>query len=364
MAKPGVIITGATGFLGGQLMGQLRKEYQIFAIGRRSPKEAGVPEGPGIHWFQVDIGHFDRLREVFYCIREMGGADLLLHLAAYYDFTGEDHPEYMRTNVIGTRNVLELSVPLKLRKFIYTSSVAACPFPAPGQAVREDTPPTAPVPYARSKRMGEEMILEFQDRIPSTILRLAAIFSDWCEYEPLDEFLRTWCSNRWNRHVLGGKGQSAVPYLHVRDLLSFYIRVVEKCGDLEPAEVLQASPDGSTTHLELYQEATRSFFGSPQFPMCIPTILARPGIHMRERLGRVTGKVPFERSWMADYIDLRLDVDASRTRRRIDWAPNPDLHILKRIPFMMHNMRNNPEEWQLRSERKKARRGASQEKLG
>ncbi len=355
MARPGVIITGGTGFLGGRLVKQLRKEYRVFAIGRRTPKEAGVPEGPGIHWFQVDIGHFDRLQAVFYHIREQGGADLLLHLAAYYDFTGEDHPEYTRTNVQGTRNVLELAEPLKLRKFIYTSSVAACPFPNPGEAVTEDSPPTAPVPYARSKRLGEEMMREFQDRVPCCILRLAAIFSDWCEYEPLNEFLQTWCSNRWNARILGGKGQSGVPYLHVRDLLSFYLRVVERCSELGPAEVLQASPDGSITHLELYREATRSFFGSPRLAIHIPPWLAGEGIKMREKWGQFTGRMPFERSWMADYIDLRLDIDASRTRRRIDWAPNPELHILKRIPYMIRHMRNDPAEWELRSRRKKAR---------
>lgn len=360
MARPGVIITGATGFLGSRLMKQLRKEYQIFAIGRRTPQEVGAPEGPGIYWFQVDIGHFDHLREVFYRIKEMGGADLLLHLAAYYDFTGEDNPEYKRTNVKGTRNVLELSVPLNLKKFIYTSSVAACPFPQPDEAVTEESPPTAPVPYAHSKRRGEEMMQEFREYVPSCILRLAAIFSDWCEYEPLDDFLQVWCSNCWNARILGGKGQSAVPYLHVRDLLSFYIRVVEKCEELEPVEILQASPDGSTTHLELYQAATRSFYGSPRFSIHIPKFLARPGIMMREWLGRITGDMPFERSWMVDYIDLRLDIDASRTRRRIDWAPNPKLHILKRIPFMIQNMRNYPEEWELRSKRKKAR-GTMQE---
>ena len=89
---------------------------------------------------------------MFEQIRELGGAELLLHLAAYYDFTGEDNPEYERTNVDGTRNLLELAEPLKLRKFIYTSSIAACPFPAPGDAVDGETPPSAPFPYARSKR--------------------------------------------------------------------------------------------------------------------------------------------------------------------------------------------------------------------
>jgi hypothetical protein len=142
----------------------------------------------------------------------------------------------------------------------------------------------------------------------------------------------------------------------VRDLLSFYIRVVEKCDDLEPTEVLQASPDGSTTHLELYQEATRSFYGSHRPSVFMPRFLARPGIAMRERLARITGNMPFERSWMADYIDLRLDVDASWTRRRVDWAPNPKLHILKCIPVMVENMRSDPEEWKRRSEQRKARR--------
>jgi hypothetical protein len=58
---------------------------------------------------------------------------------------------------------------------------------------------------------------------------------------------------------------------------------------------------------------------------------------------------------MVDYIDLRLDVDASRTRRRLDWAPNRDRDVLGCIPTMIENMRMHPREWKLRSERRKAR---------
>ncbi|MCB0179811.1 MAG: NAD-dependent epimerase/dehydratase family protein, partial [Anaerolineae bacterium] len=62
MTKPGMIITGATGFLGGRLIRYLSNQYTIFALARRSPQEVGGLEGPDIHWFQVDIGHFDPLR--------------------------------------------------------------------------------------------------------------------------------------------------------------------------------------------------------------------------------------------------------------------------------------------------------------
>ncbi len=345
MSKPGLIITGATGFLGSRLVKQLINNFQIFAISLHPPRDIAL-KGQNIKCFQVHVGDIEPLGEVFNHIREKGGADLLLHLAAHYDFTGHDHPEYMKTNIMGTRNLLELSTLLKLKKFIFTSSVAACPFPEPGKTITEETPSTAPITYARSKHMGENMMREYQDRIPSCILRLTAIFSDWCEYEPLNEFFQTWCSNRWNARIQGGKGESAIPYLHIRDLVQFYLRVIEKIDRLKPLEVLQASPNGSTTHLELYREATRFFFGDSRSSIHVPKPLARSGIILRERLGRLLGNIPFERSWMADYIDLRLDIDASKTHRLLDWTPSENLQILKRIPNMIYNMKHYPEKWE------------------
>jgi len=363
--EPGLIITGATGFLGGQLVRQLRKEYRIFALGRRTPREAGVPEGPGIEWFRVDITDRPRLEQVFARIRELGGARLLLHLAAFYDFTGDEHPEYERTNVHGTANLLELAVPLRLRRFIFASSVAACPFPETGETISETTPPSAPVAYARSKWFGEELMRRHHDSVPSCIVRPAAVVSDWCEYEPLDALLRTWSSRSPISRILAGRGLSAIPYLHVLDLLSFFLRVVEKCDDLGPAEVLLASPDGATTHAELFEAATRCHFGAPRKPWFISPRLAAVGIRLRELGGRMIGRMPFERSWMVDYIDRQLAIDAARTRRRIDWAPNPELHVLAHIPKMVENLNRDRREWLLLNRRRAlaARRGARSQHL-
>lgn len=357
MPEPWIVITGATGFLGGRLVRQMRKEYRIYALGRRTPKEAGSPEGPGIEWFQADIGDIDRLQPIFEHIRRHGGAEFLLHLAAHYDFTGEDSPAYERTNVLGTRNVLELAAPLKLRKLIFTSSLAACPFTSEQERVTEATPLVDTFPYARSKKRGEELIRAYQDRVPACIIRPAAIFSDWCEYEPLDVFLRTWCSPHWRARVLGGRGRSAIPYLHVEDLLALLIRVVESIDELRPSEVLLASPDGCTPHLALFEAASGACHGAPRRPLFLPPRLARLGIGLRELVGRVTGRMPFERSWMADYIDRRLNVDATGTRRRIDWAPNPELAILNRLPRLIENFREDPERWRaLGALRSKSRR--------
>ena len=98
-----LVLTGASGFVGRHLLEDLKNDYRIFAIARRSQHDCGAPMHPNIAWMRVDIGDREALARTFREIASAGGAETLIHLAAYYDFTGEDHPEYRRTNVEGTR---------------------------------------------------------------------------------------------------------------------------------------------------------------------------------------------------------------------------------------------------------------------
>jgi nucleoside-diphosphate-sugar epimerase len=349
MALPRLVVTGASGFIGRHLLELVRSRYDVVAIGRRSQSECGAPVHPNISWHQVDIGEREPLARLFGKIRDDGGADYLIHLAAHYDFTGDEHPEYWRTNVGGLRNVLDLSRDLGLKRFVFASSVAACRFPKPGEALTESTPALGEHVYSQTKRIGEEMLAEYEDAFPCCIVRFAALFSDWCEYPPLFVFLDTWLSDRWNARVLGGKGLSAVPYLHVRDAAFFLQTVLDKEGELGRREVLQCSPDGSVSHWELFKMATAYYFGRERKPMLMPKALCWPGMWSRDLLGRMLGNRPFERPWMARYIDLKLTVDASRTRRRLGWAQRPRLDVLRRIPFLIENLRSNPVEWYRRN---------------
>lgn len=352
MAKPGMIITGAAGFIGRYLVEAFQPRYEIFAIDRRLPLPEYGLDRPGVHWFQVDVCHLDGLGDVFKTARARCRVDFLLHLAGYYDFSGDEHREYSRSNVAGMRNVVELATLFNLKRLIFTSSVAACPFPQPGEAVTEETLPSAPPPYAKSKRAGEELLWAYQDRVRATVVRLAAVFTDWCEYPPLNHFLQTWFAGGWDARILGGKGEWAIPYIHMQDLVAFFIRIVDAVDELEPFEILQGSPNGATTHLELYREATRWYYGRPRAAIHMPKPLARTGIKLREQMGQLTGHMPFERSWMGDYIDRQLNVDASRTHRRLDWMLRPELGILARMPTIVQNMVDDPEEWERRWKRR------------
>src|SRR4029450_13738480 len=111
-----LIVTGASGFVGRHVIEQLRDDFRIFAIARRSQRRAGGVEGPHVTWLEADIAERAQIGAVFETIAAAGGADYAIHLAAYYDFTGLEHPEYARTNVTGLRNGLHLGTGLPRRR--------------------------------------------------------------------------------------------------------------------------------------------------------------------------------------------------------------------------------------------------------
>jgi len=149
--------------------------------------------------------------------------------------------------------------------------------------------------------------------------------------------------------MLGGRGRSAIPYLHVRCAVSFLTRLLEVHRSLSPGEVLIASTDGAVSHRELFEAATLSFHGHRGVPLLVPRPIARLGLRAMLMAGSIAGARPFERRWMGRYIDLQLAVDASRTRARLGWSPSPRLLILRRLPFLVDKLRNDPVEWQRRN---------------
>lgn len=352
--RPRLLITGCSGFLGSRILAVLRDHYRIVGIARRSPVVSGIPEHPDLTWYQVDIGDREALADVFRTIRDGGRVDAVLHLAAHYDFDGDDPSEYWRTNVDGLRNVLDLCRELRPGVFYFASSVAASDFPPRGRVLDESSPPDGTHVYSVTKRIGERMLGEYRDAFPSVILRFAALFSDWCEYAPLFHFLETWIEQRGPWRVLGGRGEFAIPYLHVRDAVRFVGRALEdveavrSSGGSEP--ILICSPDGATSTRQLFEEVTHWRIGEPVDPTIVPKPLCRLGIHVRCWLASTIGEDVFERPWMAKHIDRQMRVDAHRTRERLGWAPRERLAIVRRLPFLLENRATDPWEWYRRNE--------------
>lgn len=115
MAK--YFVTGATGFIGGEIVKQLiGRGHKVVAL-VRSPEKAGMLKALGVEMHAGDITNRDTLRA------PMEGADGVFHLAAWYK-VGIHEPLADQINVDGTRNVLKTMRTLQIPRGVYTSTVA------------------------------------------------------------------------------------------------------------------------------------------------------------------------------------------------------------------------------------------------
>jgi nucleoside-diphosphate-sugar epimerase len=349
---PKIVITGASGFIGSYLIDHIKDDFIIFAIARRARKEANIPYHPNLHWLQCDISNSTSLNQASAYVNENGGADFVIHLAAYYDFTYKANPAYMFVNVHGTKNMLEFSREVNVKRFIFASSIAACNFPENGKKISEESLPDADYDYAVSKKLGERLVEEYSKSFPCTILRFAAVYSDWCEFAPLYKFLSGWLSKKIESRIIAGSGESAIPYIHIRDVCNLIEIILKKSSQLSHYEVFNVSPDGSTSHKEIFGISTRYYFGKEINPLYLPKILAYPALSIRKILQmlNLTISEPFERFWMIKYIDKKLDVNAFYTQSTLEWNPTARYHLTRRLLFLIEKLKTHPGEWKLKNE--------------
>jgi nucleoside-diphosphate-sugar epimerase len=349
--KPTILITGASGFIGRYFLDVVKEKYSVIAVARRSSTEAGVPFHPNIRWVQWNISNKLRYNEVMGYLIGSGGVDVVIHLAGFYDYEYNENTEYEQTNIIGTRNVLELSRQLDVKHFVFASSLAACKFPVNGKIVNEESLPDADFAYARSKKAGEEMCESYSKYFKCSVVRFAAVFSDYCEYTPLFQFISTWLSGKWDSRILGGKGESAITYIHIHDLIRLLFIMIEKHKDLPQFGKYIASPDGSVSHKDLFYVTTRDYYGAPENPSFMPRHFIMPGIIVKKALGKLhLVSKPFEKLWMVKYVDIKLNVDSTKTRQLLDWEPTPRYHILRRMIYLLDKLKSQPNEWMLKNE--------------
>jgi nucleoside-diphosphate-sugar epimerase len=111
-------VTGATGFLGGQVARQLLAAGHSVNALVRTPAKAAELKALGATLFAGDVTDPASLRE------PMRGTDGVFHIAGWYKIGARDNSEAKRINIDGTRNVLEAMHDLGLPKGVYTSTLA------------------------------------------------------------------------------------------------------------------------------------------------------------------------------------------------------------------------------------------------
>jgi dihydroflavonol-4-reductase len=150
-------VTGATGFVGTHVARALADRGADLRLLVRSSSDTRNIEG-----FKADRVTGD-LREPVSIEKAMQGCDTVFHVAADYRLWVRDPDSMYRSNVEGTRAVLQAARKNRVRRVVYTSSVATMGFTGNGHPADENSPVSLANmigPYKRSKFMAEQVALE------------------------------------------------------------------------------------------------------------------------------------------------------------------------------------------------------------
>ena len=129
-----VLVTGATGFVGGNLARELwDRGYEVRALVRPGSNTLAT-EGTGIQRVKGDLLDRGSLDQA------MAGCEAVFHCAAAYTFWSRDPQRVRKTNVEGTVNVLEGARDAGVWRIVYTSTVSTVGMPKDGTLGDESTP--------------------------------------------------------------------------------------------------------------------------------------------------------------------------------------------------------------------------------
>jgi UDP-glucose 4-epimerase len=161
-----ILVTGGSGFIGGRLINYLQsKNHSIIILDKKKPS------------FQVDyiVGDISNPGIVDF---DYGKVDFIFHIAAQSGgyFSLENSYEDALWNSVGTMNVVKLAQKLKVKKLVYTSSMAV--YGNQENAI-EDFGILNPISFYGSSKLSAEYyvkLLKEHNNIPYTIFRLFATY--------------------------------------------------------------------------------------------------------------------------------------------------------------------------------------------
>ncbi|MEC7760939.1 MAG: vitamin K epoxide reductase family protein [Pseudomonadota bacterium] len=340
--KPLVLITGAAGNLGSALTRRLASSYRVVGL--------DLEASEGI--FPFDITDAESVRAALSDIQAAHGDQIaaVIHLAAYFDFSGEENPLYRAVNEAGTGNLLHALQEFQVERFIYSGTMLVHRPSSPGIPITEDTPIEPSWAYPHSKARTEDVIRDTHGDIPLAFLHLAGLYDETTAVPTLAEQIRRIYERDPKSHAYSGHLSTGQSFLHKEDMLDAFVRTVDRRNDLPVEVTILVGEREAMGYEALQRRIAQLIHGTEEWEtITVPKPLAAAGAWAETKAEPVIpddfdqGEEPFIKPFMVRMADDHYELDISRAKELLDWTPNHSLR--EELPSMVAALKADPAGW-------------------
>ena len=343
--KDTILIAGTSGRIGYPLAKRLTESFNVVGFDRRAPSHPP----PSAECLYVDLTLEASVRRGLEAIRELHGNRIasVVHLAAFYDFSGAPSPLYEEITVRGTERLLRMLQDFEVEQFIFSSTDLVYAPSAPGQPINEDSPLQPKWPYPQSKVDTEQVIRAERGKIPAVILRIAGVYADLCDSIPLAQQIQRIYEHDVTAYLFPGEvtaGRQA--FVHIEDVLDSIVLAVTRRKELPPEVTLLIGEAESLSYDELQRALGRLIHDVAWKTYSLPKLMAKVGAWAQEKLP--LNRPPFIKPWMIDLATDNFELDITRAYKTLGWEPK---HTLRdTLPKMIPALKADPLAWYRQNE--------------
>lgn len=338
--RPLVLVTGSSGLIGSRLVKALHRDYRVVGLDAKPP--SAMPSGA--QWISCDLTHSESVDEALQGVAAQFGKNIasVVHLAAYYDFSGEPSPLYDELTVEGTRRLIHSLRRFTVEQFIFSSSLLVMRPVRQGELLTEDSPTEATWAYPESKLAAEEVIATEAGDLPTVVLRIAGVYDEAGHSLPIAQQIRRIYEKQFESYFFPGNADHGQAFVHLDDLIDCLTKTIERRHALPPRSLFLVAEPDVMSYAELQEEIGEGLHGREWPAIRLPKFVAKAGAWVQDKLAS-EGEEPFIKPWMVDLADAHYAVDIDEARRQLGWEPAHRLRTT--LPAMLAGLNADPERW-------------------
>ena len=272
------LVTGAAGFMGSHLVEYLVSKGVKVRASARPRKQTPFFDRLGVEFVGADLTKPETLPPLF-----SGDVDRVLHLGAICNFS-TPYDELYPTNVVGVDRFTKLCLEAGVKRYVHVGSTAVYG-PYRGTPFKEDGPRDPQDEYGRSKKGGEDFVLQrIEEGLPAIMTRPCTVYGPRCTDGAGKAFSRPTSIT-----AIPGRGIARLSNVRAEDVAA----AVEYLSHIDEAvgQVYNLAEDTHPTVEEALILAAKAFDAKPP-KLHMPLGIVKAMAKVQGMTARRKGKIP------------------------------------------------------------------------